>query len=281
MRTFSEEYGYKPTRNQLQIKCMDEPLRRALWNVYFRFCVGEAEHEQFYGQFYCANLNGLDEMLWTELFDGTLDGVPHPSAMFDRVRDWFFNAAWFEVFDLVLLVSRHDAIAIDQDFKNECNRVLEELNSAYRFIGDIIAPITDDIEIKEIEEAMDVSPVSGAREHIKTALRLYADRKNPDYRNSIKESISAVEGLCKAIDGSKRPTFKATLKAVGDKLGLHSALQTGLSNIYGYSSDAGGIRHGSPQHANVCSEDARYMLVSCSAFVNYLTEKAEKAGVKL
>jgi hypothetical protein len=28
-------------------------------------------------------------------------------------------------------------------------------------------------------------------------------------------------------------------------------------------------------------EDARYMLVTCSAFVNYLVVKADKAGVKL
>ncbi|MGY0035854.1 hypothetical protein [Pedobacter sp. NJ-S-72] len=34
--------------------------------------------------------------------------------------------------------------------------------------------------------------------------------------------------------------------------------------------------------ATTCElEDARFMLVSCSAFVNYLIVKAEKAGIEL
>ncbi len=54
-----------------------------------------------------------------------------------------------------------------------------------------------------------------------------------------------------------------------------------FSERYGYASDAGGIRHGSSEHAKVGSGDARYILIWCSAFVNYVTEKAQKAGVKL
>jgi hypothetical protein len=31
----------------------------------------------------------------------------------------------------------------------------------------------------------------------------------------------------------------------------------------------------------ICFEDAKYMLVACSAFVNYLIVKADKAGIVL
>lgn len=111
-------------------------------------------------------------------------------------------------------------------------------------------------------------------------MSLFADRKAPDYRNSIKESISAVEAICKAIADDENATLGKALKVVKDKVGLHRGLEEGFLRIYGYTNDADGIRHALMDEPNVSSEDARFMLVSCSAFANYLTEKAQKAGVK-
>jgi len=69
------------------------------------------------------------------------------------------------------------------------------------------------------------------------------------------------------------------MKKIGDKIELHKALKTGFSNLYGYTSDADGIRHPMLEKANPPSEDAKYMLISCSAFINYLIAKAKKAGI--
>lgn len=49
----------------------------------------------------------------------------------------------------------------------------------------------------------------------------------------------------------------------------------GFNNLYGYTSDESGIRHGGINFIDSPAEDARYMLVSCSAFINYLIEKYE------
>ena len=69
------------------------------------------------------------------------------------------------------------------------------------------------------------------------------------------------------------------LKLIEDTVGLHPALKKGFSSIYGYTSDEGGIRHAMIDD-NPCEfDDAKYMLVSCSAFVNYLIMKASKAGL--
>jgi hypothetical protein len=51
--------------------------------------------------------------------------------------------------------------------------------------------------------------------------------------------------------------------------------------MYGYTSDAQGIRHALMDEPNLSFEDAKFMLVSCSAFVNYLIAKAAKAGISL
>jgi hypothetical protein len=103
---------------------------------------------------------------------------------------------------------------------------------------------------------------------------LFSDRKTPDYRNSIKESISAVEALCVIITGDQSATVGKALAEIEKKYSIHKALRTGLSAIYGYSSDSGGIRHALLEGGTVVTfEEAKFMLVSCSAFINYLIAK--------
>ena len=58
-------------------------------------------------------------------------------------------------------------------------------------------------------------------------------------------------------------------------------MESAFTSLYGYTSDEGGIRHGSIDVSNTPSEDAKFMLVSCSAFVNYLIEKWSKVENKL
>ena len=110
---------------------------------------------------------------------------------------------------------------------------------------------------------------------------LLADRKSPDYRNSVKESISAVEAISNLIANEKKATLGQALKAIESKVSLHPALKKAFSSLYGYTSDAEGIRHALLSETNLSFEDAKFMLVSCSAFINYLISKASKAGIKL
>ena len=110
-------------------------------------------------------------------------------------------------------------------------------------------------------------------------MRRYADRRKPDYENSIKESISAVESICCIIteQSGKTATLGKTIKQLKDKgVHIHQSLESAFSSMYGYTSDENGIRHGSIDFQEAHAEDAKYMLVSCSAFVNYLIEKWSK-----
>jgi hypothetical protein len=136
------------------------------------------------------------------------------------------------------------------------------------------------VEISSIEQALaDTDSLRPVNEHLVTALNYLSDRTAPDYRNSIKESISAVESLCNLITGGKH-TLAEALKKIETKVAIHSALKKGFSCIYGYTSDAGGIRHALLDEPNLDFEDAKFMLVSCSTFINYLLSKAVKAGVE-
>lgn len=160
----------------------------------------------------------------------------------------------------------------------EINLILEQEKAGYRILDGRFVNITSEEELVEISSASN-SPYESVNTHFKKALVLYSDRKNPDYENSIKESISAVEAMCCTITGAtgSQATLGNTLKKLEDKgLVIHGAMKSGFEKMYGYTSDADGIRHGGIDFTNAPAEDAKYMLVSCSAFVNYLVEKYSK-----
>ena len=68
---------------------------------------------------------------------------------------------------------------------------------------------------------------------------------------------------------------KIDLKSLKDK--IHPAMKGAFEKLYGYTSDANGIRHANGLgEGDSTFEEAKYMLISCSAFVNYLKENFEK-----
>ncbi len=91
---------------------------------------------------------------------------------------------------------------------------------------------------------------------------------------SIQCSISAVESQCCILLGDERATLGEALRHLErEGIGLHGALKEAFVKLYGFTSDAGGIRHGSIQPSDVDQDIAKFMLVTCSAFVNYLISK--------
>ena len=152
----------------------------------------------------------------------------------------------------------------------EINQIFQQEYVGYRFIDGEITPISDETEVAEIEQSLDIE-FQGCRSHIKKALSFLSDREKPDYKNSIKESISAVESICKIIIGKDKATLGDALKVLESKRGLKGQLKSAFEKLYTYTNDKGGIRHAEGLfESNVTFEEAKYMLVSCCAFVNYL-----------
>lgn len=63
------------------------------------------------------------------------------------------------------------------------------------------------------------------------------------------------------------------------KTNIHPAMEAAFRNPYGYSSDEGGIRHSLLEDSKVGFAEAKFMVVSCSAFANFLITKADEAGL--
>lgn len=155
-------------------------------------------------------------------------------------------------------------------YTDDINEVFEQEYVGYRFIDGEITPISDEMEVAEIEQSLDIE-FQGCRAHFKKALSFLSDREKPDYKNCIKESISAVESICKVIIGKDKATLGEALKVLESKQGLKGQLKSAFEKLYTYTNDKGGIRHAEGLfESNVTFEEAKYMLVSCCAFVNYL-----------
>lgn len=265
----------------MQIDNMDNDLRVGLWNaldIHYLQTTGSGwlkEHKNLYSLFF---------NLWLDYFKKPFDTIPtYYEDARKEVKEYFFSFKWFEVYDFIqFVVGNYSIQGINEKFTNYCNYILEREVSGWRFIGGEIAPITSEEEISEIEEALEsTDSLKPVTIHLKTALDFLSDKQSPDYRNSIKESISAVEAICRIITGNNKATLGKALRVIKDKMPLHLALEQAFCKLYGYTSDADGIRHSLLDESQLDFEDAKFMLVSCSAFINYLKLKASKAGIKL
>ena len=263
---------------------MSADLRNSLWNVAHIHYVKDDERRA-YDASYGPNLKSLARVAQVQFFKLPIDDLENYGFQFvERVKKWFFKADFFLVYDFFEWLAQQYSAADRQSttysnvqaFCENTNSILERERSAYRFVNFQLVPITNKTEIASVNEAAE--PKNGFEEiasHIQAAIGLLSDKKSPDYRNSIKESISAVEAAARILADDEKATLGDALKAIEKTKKVHPALKDGFLKIYGYSSDADGIRHALTEAPNLNESHARLMLVSCSAFANFLIEQAQ------
>lgn len=288
MRTFSQRMGKKPVRTALQVDSLDRETRNALWNLVGPFFVC-AQH---------ANYVTICKDIWTDFYHEASDTVPQIRTPWDNnpsddklfyrfFRSKIIDEDWTECLDLIefvvddyhqdrwnrqleLLFCKSGPFAPSA---SEFNAIFEYFRVGYRFVGGNLTRITSPNEIQSVEIAAKQSPPS-VRELLSKAVGFLSDRKNPDYAKSVDCSISAVESQCRILLGGASTTLGQALKQLEKKgVGLHPALKDAFDKLYGYTSNADGIRHGGIKPSDVDQALAQFMLVSCSAFVNYLISK--------
>ena len=117
-----------------------------------------------------------------------------PNIITDR------RTPWYSVLDLIEatidFLRDYDKFTLDSkvadDFIGELNQEFKRLNFAYRIVADQVIDITSEEEMGSVDQAIKESP-SNIQMHLSKAVEMYAQKPEGDYRNSIKESISAVE----------------------------------------------------------------------------------------
>jgi len=242
---------------------MDDDLRTGLWNVFYEDVVQSQGGRYHIGPYQTGDIY---QEVSADFLKKPRDEYIRYSAIED-IKNSFDDNEWYRVFDLMEFII---GLYPNLYFVKKCNDVLEKENSAYRIIDKFVTPITSELEMDAIESAIKI-PFEEARGRIQSALRHFSDRENPDYKNSIAESIHAVESIAQEVIGKED-----ALNALTQELKLHRNLTKALNELYNWTSKDG-PRHGiSHKPLSVNQDTARYMLVTCSAFVNYIVAQNPK-----
>ncbi len=278
---FSQRIGIVPQKQFVQIDTMDDELRVSLWNTLTKY-VWEMlfEFNSTFSRSQPNTAKKIAEDIWGDFFYKAIDDMPLLYDLGKCIRPLFFSFTWFRVYDLVDFIVNVMPENYSIIFIYECNRILKRELSGYRFVGTRILPLTSEVEIEEVNAALSMS--KKYTQHLEKAIDLIADRQSPDYANSIKESISAVEATCQMITRDKNATLTDALKKIESRVGTFSpTLKKSLILLYNYTSDAQGIRHGMLGESSLDIDDAKFMLIACSAFINYILSKASSVGIQI
>lgn len=284
-KRFSERLGITPTKkSKLQDKSMDDALRVAIWNVYSFYL------DHIFTTNAPRNIQVIIDLIMLDFFkksrfsyDFTIRYGDFGSDNFNGVientlktiKNHIENAKWNEVYDFL---EHLDDKILHGFATDQVNEAMKKHNSAYRINKEagLFIRVTETEQITAIEEVQK-TPHEIVRAHINKSITLLYDRQKPDYENSIKESISAVETACRIILENDSIILSDALKKLRDKISMHSALNEAFQKIYGYTSDAGGVRHGNKSNSTPATHpEAQFILVACSAFISYLFASDKK-----
>lgn len=276
MSLFSERYGYiKPSDVIIRERITPE-IQNAICSCYDRL------ENNARGYDYIA----LEKYIWRYFLNNRENDFVED---FVYAKSYVFtnfvlskDIAWYHKLDIVEFVIEYlydskckISAPVVKSFIFELNSEFARLNFAYRIINKEIVEITSQEEIVAIETALAES-TGTVRRHINEALKLLSQRPTPDCRNSIKESISAVEAFCREKTG-ENTLGKALNKLETNGISIPKMLKEAFDKLYAYTNQKDtGIRHALMDDDGKyipSSDEAIFMLVSCSAFINYLGKK--------
>ena len=283
-RPFSEREGFVPMK-VCQVGTIDADTRVKIYNEIHDYL--HPSYDPYDDDTDRADHRAWDIVyqrhFWAQFLSKPLDEYMNREGCEDYLRSMLLSDdPWHKVFDFLEYIFKrctyvYEYEGLDYIYRKErvdsliyaINRILKESNVGYRIIDNKFVPISSEQEIQEVEKAYNTA-FHGANQHIKKAINFLADRKSPDYENSIKESISAVESIAKEITKRK----EKPLNALTQSLQLHQSFKDGLDKLYNWTSKDGGIRHGISGTPLTPDENtARFMLVVCSSFVNYIISR--------
>lgn len=288
---FSHRKGITPVTDILLRDDITPEVINAIRSCYFVFC--EALHKNSRNSYamHILTQEDIEKELWWRYMNMPLEEF----QQYGKYRTTFDSylqdgrILWYQKLDILEYVVRwakgmakvkndKHVEAICDQFIHMLNNEFERLDYGYRIVNDRITDITSEEEKTSVEKAVNDSK-DNVREHLDKAIEHYSAKPSPDIRNSIKESITAVEAVCRELTGED--TLGKALKKLEDNgIVIQSQLKSGLEKLYVYTNQPDtGIRHALMDTDGKyvpTKDEAYFMLVSCSVFINYLRMKVAK-----
>lgn len=277
---FSQRMGFRPSKPDIQLDNISDDLRTGLWNTLVVTYLGKYKPDlgSHYHSVVYSNRHDFVRMYYMYFIKKPVDQIPSTWKDFlTSFKHEFFTEKWHRIYSLVEFVMKAADAEYTSLLVTRLNNTMEREGSGYRIVDGMVCPITSAEEMAAVEEALEKgSAYSGISEHLGAAIRMLSDKQSPDYRNSIKESISAVESIARHITGDSVATLGQAIKVLERKHNLHESLKRAFSALYGYTNDADGIRHSLMDDGkSLTSADARFMLITCSAFINFVIDSTK------
>lgn len=283
MGLFSERYGYVKPSDIIVRETITDEIQNAICSCYDRLNYAFSNSNVYYGE---QPYIDMEKYLWTyflnlregDFQDGRRYHIVATTFLEDNSNEWYKKLDLIEItvkylYDICQKYDRSFAIA--NLFVNRLNSEFKRLNFAYRIINRELVEVSSKEEIVTIEEALQ-SKQKNIKLHLNKALELYAKRPIADFRNSIKESISAVEVFCREKTGEDT-LGKALNKLENNSVIIPKLLKLAFEKLYAYTNQPDtGIRHALMDDESTytpTADEALFMLVSCCSFINYLNKK--------
>jgi len=116
-----------------------------------------------------------------------------------------------------------------------------------------------------------------ARKHYDKALQFFRDPRKPDFENTVKEAVCAVEAAGKTLyPAAKASTLGELAKWLGTnkERPIPKALAQTITGIYAYRSGGDGVGHGGADGGVATLEVAEYVLAVSASQIIYLVDVA-------
>ncbi|WOK08211.1 hypothetical protein RT717_06125 [Imperialibacter roseus] len=279
---FDKRNGFEPTNMPFQIDNIDWQLRIDLWNAFFVIIYKQIDSVEPYKT---GPYIKFHQLIWARYLRKPLDDFPEEDEDFKLIiRKYIENQKWFKVysfFEFVLRNASEDNTYDIESLKDLINEALRENNSGYSLLETNFIPIINENELEELinlKKSTNNSRLKLIENHLDASIEMISKKPKPDCRNSIKESISMVEAVSRMIEPSTQTLGKALSKLEQNQK-ISPELKAGFEKLYAFTNGKNGIRHALMDDESIEIEDARFFLISCSAFTNYLIQKASRSGI--
>lgn len=291
--SFSQAQGYECVPSQLKLDELPDEARVRLWNLFhtsMRFTPASVSMVRGHRSIYHVDTksewreilldlhcNYFHHSIESESFKGR---IYHQGFVTKEFEPIFRSGTINEVFDLLTEIMRNEKCP--KEYISEVSKIFKSTRLAYFVLKDspvTIVPQATEQEGESIIRAfndVDSLGMSGAKTHLRRAGEAINHHQWPE---SIRHSISAVESVARQLDPNTSKNLGRALKTLRENHEIHPALAKAFLELYGYTSDEGGIRHALLEDATAkpSSEEAIFMLGACASFVTYLCSKHSRS----
>jgi hypothetical protein len=291
-KLFSDRFGIKPAEGPPQIGSMDALLREALWKVFYIegkvLLGGWRTHPS--NPLFLPMCHTFNQYVIEVGYVGNYKRDGTANYYSDFLQGNLLDMEWWQVYDLIEYILEYsdkwNRSSLDKEMQKICRGIqlaLDRHNAGYSLMNGNFIPVSSKPERDAIVEILSDGRLGQVQQHISTASEYARSDDEMHWRNAVKESSSAVEGITHLIAKNESSGVTTQVATMKKELGLHPVLGKQVIDFYGWACDVArhNLKNGGSPLAPVTIEDARYSISMACSLINLVKLKAPtECGLK-